>query len=238
MTSFPIQWILRKFLSKLVSKKDTSGAPMTEFVFQTRAKKLAIIEEELGDCQKCPLCETRKNLVFGEGFSDTEIVFVGEGPGADEDEQGRPFVGRAGKLLERMIKAMGYEGRQSVYICNVLKCRPPENRYPTDEEVVACFPTLVKQLQAISPKVIVTLGNLATQTLLGVSDGITSMRGKWQTWNGLKVMPTYHPAYALRDKRAKKPMWRDMMKVLRILGRNPRDVNVPGTTRSRPEKGQ
>jgi uracil-DNA glycosylase len=186
----------------------------------TRTKALALIEADLTkDCRRCGLCEARQKVVFGEGNANAELVFVGEGPGADEDLWGRPFVGRAGKLLDRMIQAMGFPARESVYIANVVKCRPPGNRYPTPEEVSCCFQFLRRQLLAIEPRVIVTLGNLATQTLLGVSTGITAMRGKWREWEGIRVMPTYHPAYALRDGRAKKPMWRDMKKVLRALGK-------------------
>jgi DNA polymerase len=213
--------LARKYISeggKLYLRESKKEPPMTDPIFQTKTRRLALIEEELGDCRACALCETRQHIVFGRGNTRAELVFVGEGPGADEDQQGLPFVGRAGKLLGKMILAMGFPSEESVYICNVIKCRPPENRYPTPEEVACCFYFLRGQLLAIRPRVIVTLGNLATQTMLGTFTGITAMRGKWQEWEGINVMPTYHPAYALRDRRAKKPMWRDMKKVLSFLG--------------------
>lgn len=186
----------------------------------------AIDEGQVKGCTKCGLCKGRTNTVFGEGAADSSLVFVGEGPGADEDASGRPFVGRAGELLGNMIKAMGLS-REQVFICNMVKCRPPGNRAPTPEEVQACWGYLVRQLQIISPKVIVTLGNPATQGLLDTKTGITRLRGNFQPLPdigeglaGIAVMPTFHPAYVLRqyttDNRGK--VWSDLQQVMGALG--------------------
>ena len=156
-------------------------------------------------CMKCRLCETRNKVVFGAGRVDRPLIaFVGEGPGADEDRTGEPFVGRAGALLTAAItKGLGLQ-REDVYICNVVKCRPPENRAPLPDEVAACSPYLSRQLELINPKVIVTLGQPAQLALSGVNTGITRLRGQWQTWRGFRLMPTFHPAYILRNPAAKK----------------------------------
>jgi DNA polymerase len=186
----------------------------------------AIDEGEVRDCVKCALCKSRTRTVFGEGDHDAELVFVGEGPGEEEDRTGRPFVGRAGELLTSMIAAMGLP-RQAVYICNMVKCRPPGNRTPAPDEVSACSSYLTRQLQTIAPKVIVTLGNPATQGLLGTAVGITKLRGQWQSLppiadglGGIAVMPTFHPAYVLRqynqDTRGK--VWSDLQQVMAALG--------------------
>ncbi|MEW5852233.1 MAG: uracil-DNA glycosylase, partial [Myxococcota bacterium] len=182
------------------------------------AEGLRVIREELGDCRRCKLCEGRTNIVFGVGNPGAEIVFVGEGPGADEDMQGEPFVGKAGQLLTQMIKGMGL-AREDVYICNVVKCRPPNNRDPEPDEVQACEPYLVKQLQVIKPKVIVTLGKHAAWTLTKSTTPITRLRGTWQRYEGIPLMPTFHPAYLLRDPRQKRPVWEDLKAVLTFLGR-------------------
>jgi uracil-DNA glycosylase family 4 len=178
------------------------------------------IRGELGDCQRCKLCAGRTNLVFGVGNAEAHLVFVGEGPGADEDAQGEPFVGKAGQLLNKMIEAMGY-ARQDVYICNVVKCRPPGNRNPEPDEIAACEPFLRAQLNAIDPEVVVALGKFAAQTLLRDATPITRLRGQWRTYQGMKLMPTFHPAYLLRNPAEKKPCWEDLKAVMAVLGKPP-----------------
>jgi len=175
------------------------------------------IRADLGDCNRCKLHRTRTTLVFGDGNPKADLVFVGEGPGRDEDEQGLPFVGRAGKLLTQMIEAMGLQ-RKDVYICNVVKCRPPENRTPEKDEVETCSPYLLRQLDAIAPKVIVGLGTVAVQTLLETNRGITHYRGQWIDFRGRKLLATYHPAYLLRNPSAKGEVWKDLQKVMAVLG--------------------
>jgi len=175
------------------------------------------VREDLGDCRRCKLHKARKNIVFADGNPKAELVFVGEGPGADEDAQGLPFVGRAGKLLTQMIQAMGLR-REDVYICNVVKCRPPENRLPEKDEIAECSPFLLRQLDVISPKVIVCLGACAAQTLLETNRGISQFRGQWLDFRGSKLMATYHPAYLLRNPSAKAEVWKDLQKVMAVLG--------------------
>jgi len=174
------------------------------------------IRKELGDCQRCPLHQTRNKLVFGEGNPGADLVFVGEAPGGDEDIQGRPFVGRAGQLLTKIIKAMGLT-RKEVYICNILKCRPPGNRNPKPEEIRACEPFLIKQLQAIRPEVICALGTFAAHRLLNTDVPISLLRGKFHSYQGIKFMPTYHPAYLLRNPGAKKQVWEDVQMIMKVL---------------------
>jgi uracil-DNA glycosylase len=175
------------------------------------------IREDLGDCKRCKLHKTRKNIVFADGNPKADLVFVGEGPGADEDAQGLPFVGRAGKLLTQMIEAMGLR-RQDVYICNVVKCRPPENRLPEKDEISECSPFLHRQIDTIAPKVVVALGACAAQTLLETNRGISQFRGQWLDFRGRKLMATYHPAYLLRNPSAKGEVWKDLQKVMAELG--------------------
>ena len=181
---------------------------------------LADVRAMLGDCRRCPLSATRKNIVFGEGNPQARIVFVGEAPGADEDRLGRPFVGRAGQLLNRIIAAMGLS-RNDVYICNINKCRPPGNRNPLPAEIVACEPFLIRQLAAIAPEVICALGMIAAQTLLKTDVPIAILRGRFHSYQGIPVMPTYHPAYLLRNPEAKKHVWDDMQMVMKKLGLKP-----------------
>ncbi len=178
------------------------------------------IRRELGDCRRCKLCDGRKNIVFGSGNPRAELVFVGEGPGETEDLQGVPFVGAAGELLTKMIEAMGYR-RDDVYICNVVKCRPPGNRNPEPDEVAACEPFLRAQLRAVQPKAIVALGKFAAQTLLRDSTPITKMRGQWREYEGIKLMPTFHPAYLLRQPAEKKKAWEDLQQVMKFFGKQP-----------------
>ena len=172
---------------------------------------------DIGECTRCKLHHGRTKLVFGDGNPNAELVFVGEGPGRDEDAQGLPFVGRAGKLLTQMIEAMGLQ-RKDVYICNVVKCRPPENRTPEKDEVAICSPFLLRQLDAIAPKVIVCLGSVAAQTLLETNRGISHFRGEWLDFRGRKLIATYHPAYLLRNPGAKGEVWKDLQKVMAVLG--------------------
>lgn len=179
------------------------------------------IRKDLGDCQRCKLGKTRKNLVFGVGNPHARLVFVGEGPGADEDAKGEPFVGAAGQVLNRIISAMGLK-REEVYICNVVKCRPPGNRDPEPDEIATCSPFLLRQLQSINPEAIVALGKPASHTLLGVKDPISKLRGKFRDFHGIPLMPTFHPSYLLR-KQGEGSMesfwdvWDDMTQVLRLL---------------------
>ncbi|HUN62886.1 MAG TPA: uracil-DNA glycosylase [Candidatus Sulfotelmatobacter sp.] len=197
-----------------------SGPSLFEEVYKIKDDTLLKIREDLGDCTRCKLHKGRNKLVFGDGSPAASLVFVGEGPGADEDAQGLPFVGRAGKLLTQMIEAMGLQ-RKDVYICNVVKCRPPENRTPEPEEVQTCSPYLLRQIDVINPKVIVCLGAVAAKTLLQTNKGITQFRGQWLEWRGRKLMATYHPAYLLRNPPAKADVWKDLQKVMAELGLAP-----------------
>jgi uracil-DNA glycosylase family 4 len=187
-------------------------------VVYSRAGRLEDIRLEIGDCRRCDLNRTRKNLVFGEGSPEAELVFVGEAPGENEDIQGKPFVGRAGQLLTRIIEAMGLK-RSDVYICNILKCRPPENRNPRPEEIQICEPFLIQQLQAIRPKVICAMGTFAAKTLLKTEMPISKLRGSFHTYHGIELMPTYHPAYLLRNPAGKKQVWSDMQMIMELLGK-------------------
>jgi DNA polymerase len=202
-----------------IAAADTSAADDSQTQNRTSRRKsltLAEVKSELGDCQRCPLGRVRTNIVFGEGNPKAEIAFVGEAPGGDEDIQGRPFVGRAGQLLTKIIAAMGLT-RSDVYICNILKCRPPGNRNPQPDEIAACEPFLVKQLEAINPRVICALGTFAARTLLKTDVPITVLRGKFHSYHGIQLMPTYHPAYLLRNPGAKKQVWEDVQKIMKAL---------------------
>ncbi|HEU4401910.1 MAG TPA: uracil-DNA glycosylase [Candidatus Polarisedimenticolia bacterium] len=180
------------------------------------ATALRLIREEIGDCTRCRLSERRTNVVFGVGDPNARLVFIGEGPGVDEDRKGEPFVGRAGQLLTKIIESMGLR-REAVYIANVVKCRPPENRTPHPDEIATCSPFLFRQVAAIGPRVIVCLGTPAAQTVLGTRATITHLRGSFREVNGIQVMPTFHPAYLLRNPAAKKEVWDDMKKVMALL---------------------
>lgn len=189
---------------------------------EASARTLTTLEEvceDLGNCQRCPLCEARSTIVFGTGNAHAKLVFVGEGPGTEEDKQGLPFVGRAGQLLDKIIEAMGYH-RNDIYIANIVKCRPPQNRTPLPNEVAACTPFLVAQINLISPQVIVALGHTAASYLVQSQSPISALRGRlhplhWK--NETPVMPTYHPAYLLRNPSAKKMVWDDMKIVKGLL---------------------
>ncbi len=180
---------------------------------------LLATRRELGDCTRCKLAGGRTQLVFGVGNPRAEIMFVGEGPGEEEDRQGEPFVGRAGQLLTRMIEAMGYR-REEVYIANVVKCRPPGNRNPEPDEIEACEPFLRSQIGAVAPEVVVALGKFAAQTLLRDGTPISRLRGRWFQYQGVKLMPTFHPAYLLRSPDEKKKAWEDLRLVMKELGKN------------------
>lgn len=221
----------RSDLQKLAASAHPKIAPLplpaapTPSLFDASDKivddTLLRIREDLGECTRCKLHKHRHTIVFGDGNPKAELVFVGEGPGADEDAQGLPFVGRAGKLLTQMIEAMGLQ-RKDVYICNVVKCRPPENRTPEEDEVSTCSPFLLRQLDVIAPKVIVCLGAVAAKTLLKTNRGISHFRGQWLDYRSSKLMATYHPAYLLRNPNAKPEVWKDLQKVMAVLGLQPK----------------
>ena len=178
---------------------------------------LNVIREDIGDCTRCRLSKGRKQIVFGVGNIDADIMFVGEGPGADEDEQGEPFVGRAGQLLNNMITAMGIR-REDVYIANVVQCRPPGNRNPERDECDTCGPFLMQQIETVKPKIVVALGAVAAKYLLGINDSMTNLRGRIYDFKDTKLAVTYHPAYLLRDPRQKAEAWKDLQMVMKYLG--------------------
>ena len=205
-----------KDLQKFLSYQKDLG--VTEFVFKEGqsikpVSPLDAIRKEMGDCTRCKLHSGRNHLVFGVGNPEAELVFVGEGPGRDEDLKGEPFVGRAGQLLTRIIEAMGLK-RKDVYIANIIKCRPPNNRNPEPDEISTCEPFLKKQLEAIHPRVICALGTFAAQTLLKTNSKISQLRGKFHNYEGIKVMATFHPAYLLRNPQEKRKVWEDMQQVM------------------------
>ena len=182
-----------------------------------KAESLQELRAAIGDCRRCKLCSGRTHLVFGVGNPNAELMFVGEGPGRDEDLQGEPFVGRAGQLLTDIItKGMGMK-REDVYIANVVKCRPPDNRNPEPDEVASCEPFLKKQIELVRPRIIIGLGKFAVQTLLQSKIPITKVRGNWHSYHGIKLMPTFHPAYLLRNPADKKLVWEDIKKVIKEL---------------------
>lgn len=204
---------------KDMGRQKGGGKGGKELTPEGKARALEELFQEIGDCTRCKLFKGRKNIVFGVGNPDAKIMFVGEGPGRDEDIQGEPFVGRAGQLLTKIIEAMGRK-RSEVYIANIVKCRPPNNRNPEPDEVATCKPFLIRQVEIIHPRVIVCLGSVATQNLLETDAKITRMRGKFTEWQGTPVMPTYHPAFLLRNPNMKKPVWEDMQEVMKLLEEN------------------
>lgn len=230
-----IKTIYRRSSSERTSSPDTQSpiqgaAPpppipvMSLPTIEPQHDTLLSILQDIGDCTRCRLHEGRNKLVFGSGNEQSKLVFVGEGPGADEDDQGLPFVGRAGQLLTQMIEGTASkEGipikRPDVYICNVVKCRPPENRTPQPDEMEICGQFLYRQLQAIKPKAICALGSTAAKAVLGTKQGVTALRGKWHKWRDIPVMVTYHPSYLLRpyNQNAKKEAWEDLKKVLHYV---------------------
>ncbi|HTX53978.1 MAG TPA: uracil-DNA glycosylase [Candidatus Baltobacteraceae bacterium] len=199
-----------------VERLDVSVPPATIQKAQAAAPTLDGVRQELGECTRCKLHAGRKQIVFGVGNPNASLVFVGEAPGADEDAQGEPFVGRAGQLLTKIIEAMGLK-RDDVYICNIIKCRPPNNRTPEADEILACQPFLLKQLEAIRPKFICALGAPAAQTLLQTKESISRLRGKFFDFHGIRLLPTFHPAFLLRNPSEKKTVWEDMKLLLRHM---------------------
>ncbi|MBA3334014.1 MAG: uracil-DNA glycosylase [Acidobacteria bacterium] len=188
-------------------------------IVQTLPESIETIEEirlDIGNCTRCTLCESRIKIVHSDGNREANLMFVGEAPGANEDAEGRPFVGKAGQLLNKIIESIGLK-REDVFIGNVNRCRPPQNRQPTPLEAATCKPFLLREISVVRPKVIVVLGNTATQNLLGTKVGITKLRGEFQDYFGVKVMPTFHPAYLLRDPSKKRETWEDMKKVRDFL---------------------
>jgi len=197
-----------------------AGAPVgrPEFGIDDPVRALQMIREDIGDCTRCVLHKQgRKQIVFGVGNPKADLMFIGEAPGADEDEQGEPFVGRAGQLLNNMIKAMGLQ-REQIYIANIIKCRPPGNRTPERDECETCSPFLMRQIEVIKPKAIVALGAVAAKTLLAINAPMSELRGRWYDFRGTKLAVTYHPAFLLRDPRQKKETWKDLQMVMKYLG--------------------
>ena len=209
-------------IKKAIETECMSG--MDEVILETPKKKVSAkeitltdIEKNIAGCVACTLVETRTNVVPGEGDPHAKLMFIGEAPGADEDAQGRPFVGRAGQLLTKIIESIGLK-REDVFIANILKCHPPGNRNPLPGEINACTPHLKKQIELIKPTVICTLGKFASQTLLNTETPISRLRGEFKEYCGVKLMPTYHPAYLLRNVIGKKDVWEDMKKIAKELG--------------------
>ena len=198
----------------IVENKNQNSIPEPAFL-----QSLLDMRNEVLNCKKCGLSDTRTNVVFGEGCEKPQICFVGEAPGRDEDLQGKPFVGKAGQLLTRMIQAMGFS-RETVYIANILKCRPPNNRNPLPDEIDLCEPFLVKQLEILSPKVIIALGTFAAQTLLKTDEPIGRLRGRFHQYQNIPLMPTYHPAFLLRNPWKKRDVWNDLRQVMAFLQEN------------------
>ncbi|UCB57622.1 MAG: uracil-DNA glycosylase [Candidatus Omnitrophota bacterium] len=207
---------LREIIRSVKGYMRAQKAAGIEEFFLPRRQSLEGLSLEVAKCRQCPLYKTRKNPVFGQGNPRAHLVFVGEAPGRDEDLKGLAFVGRAGELLTKIIEAMGFK-RSDVYICNVLKCRPPQNRNPLPSEIALCRAYLQQQLESINPKVICCLGKFACSALLNQDFPISKLRGKFQDYRGIKVMPTFHPAYLLRNPQAKRLVWEDMRKVMAEL---------------------
>lgn len=195
----------------LYSKSGDTDVDITD-----KGEALKMLRDEIGDCQRCKLSKGRKNIVFGEGNAEAKLMFIGEGPGKDEDMQGRPFVGEAGQILNSLISKRGWK-REEVYIANIVKCRPPANRAPEEDEIAACRPFVERQIETIKPKVIMSLGNVATHSLLGVKIPISKARGNFYSYKNILVMPTFHPAYFLRNPKEKHLTWDDTAKVLEKL---------------------
>ncbi len=210
---------------------ETTAQPDTALAQEAPLRTLQSVRAEIGECTRCQLCKARNQIVFGDGDPNASLMFIGEGPGQEEDLRGLPFVGRAGELLTRMIEGGLEIARSEVYICNIVKCRPPKNRNPQADEVAACQPFLDGQIEAIAPKVIVTLGRPAASLLLGRDVSITRMRGTWQSYRGIPVMPTFHPAYLLRSYTTenRRAVWEDLKTALaRTREGTQRDSPGPG----------
>lgn len=209
------QDILKSIRNYLEMEKEGG---ISEYLFSSKGKKtnLSLLKSDAAHCHKCNLARNRKSVVFGAGNINARLMFIGEAPGYEEDIQGMPFVGEAGRLLTKIIESMGLK-RDDVYICNILKCRPPQNRNPLPEEITLCIDYLYKQIEYIKPKIICGLGKFASQTLLDTTTSITGLRGNWRKFRGINFMPTYHPAYLLRNPRDKKLVWQDMKKIMKAL---------------------
>ncbi|HXC96656.1 MAG TPA: uracil-DNA glycosylase [Edaphobacter sp.] len=208
-------------IAKLVSFDNLAPLPEIHIVPARKADALIAIKEEIGDCTRCPLAYAgRRTIVFGEGDPNARLMFVGEGPGADEDASGRPFVGKAGQLLNNMIQAMGLQ-REQVYIANIVKCRPPNNRTPEPVEANTCDQFLLQQIDVIQPEVVVALGSTAATYLLGLKQSLSALRGRWHRCRGAKLAVTYHPAFLLRDPRMKAEAWKDLQMVMKQMGLKP-----------------
>jgi DNA polymerase len=207
--------ILRSIRAYLKMEKESG---ISEYLFSSKRKEEAMLslKNETAGCQRCPLAKERNTVVFGSGNIYARLMFIGEAPGYDEDIQGSPFVGKAGMLLTKIIEAMGLR-REDVYICNILKCRPSQNRNPLPEEISLCIDYLYRQIEYIKPEVICGLGKFASQTLLNTQTPITRLRGRWHEFRGMKFIPTFHPAYLLRNPRDKKLVWQDMKKIMERL---------------------
>jgi DNA polymerase len=209
---------LEPSIPKLVSFNNLTPLPVERLAAANRPAALKAIQEEIGDCTRCPLAYAgRHKIVFADGDPNARLMFVGEGPGADEDAQGLPFVGKAGQLLNNMIAAMGVK-REQVYIANIVKCRPPGNRTPEPVEATTCSQFLVKQIDVVQPEVIVALGSTAATYLLGVKQSLSGLRGRWHSCRGAKLAVTYHPAFLLRDPRQKAEAWKDLQMVMKEMG--------------------
>jgi uracil-DNA glycosylase family 4 len=208
-------------IAKLVSFNDLAPLPESRVAPAHKAEALAAVREDIGDCTRCPLAYAgRRTIVFGDGSATARLMFVGEGPGADEDASGVPFVGKAGQLLNNMIQAMGLK-REEVYIANVVKCRPPANRVPEPVEANTCDQFLLRQVDVVAPQVIVALGATAAMYLLGVKQSLSSLRGRWHSCRGAKLAVTYHPAFLLRDPAMKGEAWKDLQRVMAEMGLKP-----------------
>lgn len=206
-----------------VEASGTGDSNQPEMPGQSKSEMLQQLAEIASECSLCGLSETRKNLVFGEGNPDARIMFIGEAPGRDEDIKARPFVGRAGQLLDKIIAAMGLR-REDVYIANILKCRPPNNRNPNPQEIEVCMPTLLKQIEIIRPGIIIALGAVSACSLLDMKGSLGSMRGRIHDFNGTKLVVTYHPAYLLRNPDAKRQVWEDVKMAMAELGLKPPEI--------------
>ena len=212
---------LKKYLEFLPSLgiKEIYLSLQAKEIFEKMRSKRKLLEEirqKLGECKRCKLYQTRHHIVFGEGNPEAKLVLVGEAPGREEDLQGKPFVGAAGQLLTKMLKAIGLS-REEVYICNVIKCRPPGNRNPQPDEIDACLPFLLEQLKVINPKVICTLGSISTHTLLNTKIPVSKLRGQIHAWQGIKLIPTFHPAYLLRNPSQKRLAWEDLQLIKQVI---------------------
>ena len=192
--------------------------PQTQYAELNKESALKALREEIGDCQRCRLAKGRTNIVFGEGNPDAKLIFIGEGPGREEDLQARPFVGDAGKLLTRLIEKMGFK-REDVYIANIVKCRPPMNREPEDDEMNACKPFIEEQIKIVNPKIIISLGRISAQSLLNTKIPISKLRSRFYQYMNIPLMPTFHPAYLLRNPKDKNLTWEDAQKVLEKLNK-------------------